>query len=49
MLKGRTNGLTVRRILVWMNTYTYRLHNGSDNRKFNIVFYQILHLHKEKN
>ena len=34
MLKGRTNGLTVRRILVWMNTYTYRLHNGSDNRKF---------------
>lgn len=33
-LKGETNGITVRRILVWMNKYTSRLHNGSDSRKF---------------
>lgn len=33
-LKGRTDGITVRRILVWMNKYTSRLHNGSDSRKF---------------
>lgn len=34
MLKDRTDGLTVKRILVWMNKYTSRLHNVSDNRKF---------------
>lgn len=34
MLKDRTDGLTVKRILVWMNKYTSRLHNGNDNRKF---------------
>ena len=34
LLKGRTDGLTVRKILVWMNKHTSRLHNGSDSRKF---------------
>ena len=34
MLKDRTDGLTIRKIIVWMNKYTSRLHNGSDNRKF---------------
>lgn len=33
-LKDRTDGLTVKRILVWMNKLTSRLHNGSDDRKF---------------
>ena len=34
MLKDRTDGLTVKRILVWMNKHTSRLHNGSDKRNF---------------
>ena len=33
-LKGETDGLTVRKILVWINEHTSRLHDGSDNRKF---------------
>ena len=34
ILKDRTDGLTVRKILVWMNKHTSRLHDGSDSRKF---------------
>lgn len=34
ILKDRTDGLTVKRILLWMNKYTSRLHDGNDNRKF---------------
>ena len=33
-LKGKTDGITVRKILVWMNKYTSRLHDGRDSRKF---------------
>ena len=33
-LISETDGLTVRKILVWMNEHTSRLHNVSDNRKF---------------
>lgn len=34
MLKGITDGITVRNILVWMNTNTARLNDGTDFRKF---------------
>ena len=33
-LEDVTDGLTVRKILVWMSKNTARLHNGSDSRKF---------------
>lgn len=33
-LKGDTDGISVRNILVWMNRNTARIHNGRDLRKF---------------
>lgn len=41
-INGRTDGMTVREILVWMNQNTARLHNLGDSKKFKRTADEIL-------